>query len=88
MGERVIESFRMTLLSASGNIKAGRTKLAGFYVNSTTGGTLILKDGGSGGTAKSGTITPGIGFHAFPGEFADTAYATISGTISITFFYE
>ena len=37
-------------------------KLLGFYVNSTSSGTVALKKGGSSGTALGGTITPAIGF--------------------------
>jgi hypothetical protein len=43
--------------------------LIGFYVNSTNAGTLVLKDGGSSGTAIAGTITPAIGWHFFPVNF-------------------
>lgn len=79
----------MTLLSASGQVSPSGSscRLVGFYVASTTGGTIILKDGGSSGTAKSGTITPAIGYHAFPGEFNSDCYATIANTISVTFFW-
>lgn len=60
--------------------------LIGFYVNSTTGGTLVLRDGGSGGTAISGTITPAIGYHPFPAAFASNLHATIANTLDVTFF--
>lgn len=76
-----------TLLSASGAICANPCKLLGFYVNSTSSGTIILKDGGSSGTALSGTITPAIGFHRFPAQFLTSAYATLGSTISVTFFF-
>jgi hypothetical protein len=58
--------------------------LLGFYVASTTGGTVIIKDGA---TALSGTITPAAGFHRFPASFGTNAVATIANTLDVTFFY-
>lgn len=75
-------------LSASGAISLSAGALLGFYVNSTTAGTIVIKDGGSGGTALSGTITPLIGFHRFPAACASGCYATIGGTLNVTFFYQ
>lgn len=75
-------------LTASGAISAVAGNLLGFYVNSTNAGTLVLKDGGSTGTAISGTITPAIGFHRFPASIGTSAYATIAGTaLDVTFFF-
>ena len=77
-------------LSASGAISLCRGTLIGFYVNSTSGGTVVLTDGGSAGTAISGTITPVIGWHAFPAAItsASGAYATIAvAAINVTFFF-
>jgi hypothetical protein len=63
-------------------------KLIGFYVNSTNGGTLVLRDGGSGGTVMCGTITPAIGFHRFPANVGSSLHATIAGTaLNVTFFF-
>jgi len=62
-------------------------QLVGFYVNSTSSGTLVLKSGGSSGTAMAGTITPAIGFHSFPAIFKYPLHATVGGTIDVTFFY-
>lgn len=64
--------------------------LIGFYVNSTSGGTLVLRVGASGaatGTAITGTITPAVGFHCFPAYCPAGLHATISGTIDITFLF-
>jgi hypothetical protein len=74
-------------LTASGAISSGPCTLLGFYVNSTTGGTIVIKDGGSGGTALCGTITPAIGFHRYPAAIGTSAYATLANTIDVTFFY-
>ena len=74
-------------LTASGVISTGPCQLLGFYVNSTTAGTVIIKDGGSSGTALSGTITPAKGYHRFPATIGTSAYATIANTLDVTFFF-
>ena len=74
-------------LTASGAISALPGALLGFYVNSTTSGTIVLKDGGASGTAISGTITPAVGWNAFPAVFTTSAYATIGATINVTFIF-
>ena len=60
--------------------------LIGFYVNSTSSGTLVLREGGSGGTVMDGTITPAIGFHRFPAKVKGGLHATIGATLDVTFF--
>jgi len=65
---------------------AGHGNLLGFYVNSTNAGTLVLKDGGTGGTAITGTITPAIGWHYFPVSVAGELHATIAtAALNVTF---
>ena len=67
-------------LSASGAISLCPGSILGFYVNSTAGGTLVITNGGSGGTAITGTITPAVGWHEFPAAITSStgAYATIA----------
>lgn len=67
-------------LSASGAVSLCPGSILGFYVNSTSGGTLVFADGGSAGTALTGTITPVIGWHEFPSTIHSSlgAYATIA----------
>jgi hypothetical protein len=76
-------------LTSSGAITAGANgSMLGFYVNSTNAGTLVIKDGGSGGTARTGTITPAVGWHFLPlmGVSSSGLYATIAGTaLDVTF---
>ena len=75
------------LISGTGDVVATRNgALVGFYVSSTTAGTIVLRQGGSGGTAISGTITPAVGWHDFPAAFVAGLHATVGGTISVTFF--
>ena len=77
------------IVDSSAAISAGPCQLLGFYVASTTAGTVVIKDGGSSGTALSGTITPAAGvYHNFPANVGTSAYATLGGTnIDVTFFF-
>lgn len=84
---QIVNSGTPVLLSASGAVSATSGSLLGFYVASTTSGTIVLRDGGSGGTAVTGTITPAVGWHALPAYFPTSCYATIANTISVTFVF-
>ena len=59
-------------------------QLLGFYLNSTTGGTIVIQDGS---TAISGTITPVIGWHSFPADIGNSLVVVTANTISVTFFF-
>lgn len=81
------EIGRAVNLSATGDVTTGSGYLLGFYVNSTNAGTIVLRQGGSGGTVLCGTITPAIGFHRFPCYFRSGLHHTEGGTdINVTFF--
>lgn len=87
MSTPTIENGDPKNITATGDVFATKdVYLLGFYVNSTTGGTLVLRKGGSGGTVMSGTITPAIGFHRFPAYCAGGLHATIANTLDVTFF--
>jgi hypothetical protein len=73
-------------MTATGTVATGAGRLLGFYVNSTSSGTVVLRDGGASGTVLCGTITPVIGFHRFPATFGTDLHFTEGGTIDITFF--
>jgi len=89
MSMPVIESGYPINLSASGVVCAKPCTILGFYVNSTSSGTMNLLDGGSSGTALCGTITPAIGFHRFPAMCGSAAYfKKVSGTIDVTVFFQ
>ena len=49
--------------------------------------SFVFNEGGAGGTAMSGTITPAVGFHRFPANVGTSLYATIGSTLNVTFFY-
>jgi hypothetical protein len=88
MSQPVSEVGGYKNITATGAVSTGPCQLIGFYVNSTNGGTLVLRDGGSGGTVMCGTITPAIGFHRFPANVGSSLHATIAGTaLNVTFFF-
>lgn len=61
--------------------------ILGFYVNSTSSGTLVLSsnNAGAAGTAFTGTITPAIGWNFFPVVTPNGIFATIGATLDVTF---
>jgi hypothetical protein len=75
-------------LSSSGAISLQPCTVIGYHVNTTGGGTIIFKDGGTSGTALNAAATPGTGFQAFPCAFKTSAFLTIAGTIDITVFVQ
>lgn len=77
-------------LTATATVQAQRGKLAGFYVNSTTTGTLVLYDGTSAsGDQITGTVTPAVGWHKFPVRFDRGLHAVIGGSaLDVTFVFE
>lgn len=88
MSQRV-ETGTPILLSSSGVVSLASGTLLGFYVASTSSGTIVVRNGGSGGTAVSGTITPAAGaFYRFPAYCPDGCYLTIANTISVTAFFQ
>ena len=82
-----VESGTPTNLTGSGSVSLAAGTLLGFYVNSTTAGTVVVRNGGSAGTAISGTITPAIGFHRFPAYCPAGCYLTITNTLDVTAFF-
>jgi hypothetical protein len=83
-----LRAGRYVNLTATADVTTGGpSALIGFYVNSTNAGTLVLKDGGSSGTAITGTITPAIGWHFLPVQASGSGiHATIAGTaLNVTF---
>ena len=84
-------------LNASGSVYASRTRVKGFSICATasTAGTLVLKDGGSGGTTLlemdiPSNSNPNSFYTLIPGEgilFSTNVYATMTGLASITVYY-
>lgn len=74
-------------LTATGAISTVPGRVIGFYVASTTSGTIVFRDGGGSGVQVSGTITPAAGWHFFPASFASSAHATIANTLDVTFIF-
>ena len=72
----------------TGSVSLVPGTLLGFYVNSTTAGTIIIGNGSGGaGAALSGTITPAIGFHRFPAYCTAGCYVTIANTLNVTLMF-
>lgn len=88
MAARTVEVGTPLNKTATGQIgNAGDPiTLIGFYVNTTSAGTIIFKAVNGSGTALSGTITPPIGFHRYPMDCPGGLHATIGGTLDVTFF--
>lgn len=86
-----VQSGTPVLLTESGTISKASGTLIGFYVNSTNAGTIQIltgADGTSSGTAIGGSITPSIGWRAYPAYCPSGAYATIGGTaLNVTLFF-
>lgn len=76
-------------MTATGAVKTGFGRLVGMYVNSTSAGTVKLWDNTSAaGTVINNTITPAIGYHNLGNiSFNTGCFATIGGTLDVTFYY-
>jgi len=76
-------------MSSSAAISLCAGTLIGWHVNSTSGGTIVIRNGGASGTALNAATASPVGFTCFPASItsASGAYATLSGTIDVTFFF-
>ena len=84
-------------VNASGSVYASRTRVKGFSICATASvaGTLLLKDGGSGGTVLieidiPSNSNPNSFYVAIPQEgvlFSTNVYATLTNIASVTVFY-
>lgn len=86
MPAAVIQGGNYKNITGTGIVYSNGGTLLGFYVNSTSSGTLVLRDGTSAGTVLDGTITPAIGWHCYPASLGSGLHATVGGTIDVTFF--
>ena len=76
-------------VTATGTVSAFSGRLLGFYVNSTSSGTIALNtQANKTPAAISGTITPAIGWHKFPAVYTDGLSVTIGGTLNVTLFVQ
>jgi hypothetical protein len=88
---------KSTHLNSSGSVFAGRARIKGIVLCATanTAGTLILRDGGSGGANVleldiPSNSNPNSFYMLIPGEgvlCATNIYASITGLASVTVFY-
>jgi hypothetical protein len=83
--------------NASASVVNQPTRVKGFSICATAGsaGTLLLKDGGSGGTTLievdiPSNTNPNSFYTLVPGEgvrFTTSVYATLTGIASVTVYY-
>jgi hypothetical protein len=88
---------KSTHLNSSGSVFAGRARIKGVVLCATasTAGTLVLRDGGSGGANVleldiPSNSNPNSFYMLIPGEgvlCATNIYASITGLASVTVFY-
>lgn len=71
--------------TTTGDVSLASGNLLGFYVNSTSSGTVIFRVGGSSGTVINGVITPAIGWHRYPAYCPSGLHVTVGGTLDATF---
>jgi len=69
-------------LTSTGTVSPRQGKITGFYVNSTSAGTIAFSDASG---AIGGTITPAVGWHFYPIGFQGALSAVIGGTLNVTF---
>jgi hypothetical protein len=77
-----------SIVTATGSVRTTPTRLIGFYVNSTTSGTLVLHNAAAATNAVTGTITPAVGWHPLPISFGTALHAVVGGTLNATFVYQ
>ena len=75
-------------LTSSGIVSVAGGTLLGYHVNSTSAGTIVLRNGSLATSAAiTGTITPGTGFTPTCFAMPNGCYATLANTIDVTFVF-
>lgn len=88
INEWAIPSGNPKNLTASAVVKQTSGALEGFFVNSTSTGTIKFYDGQDNtGTVITGTITPSAGWNHLPTNFKNGLYAEIGSTLNVTIIY-
>lgn len=84
-------TYAIVTQAAAATVKATRGEFYGILVNSSTSGTVTVKDGGSGGTTvfTSGTLAAGqvITFGGIGVLCKTDIYVTVGGTANVTVLY-
>lgn len=76
------------IITATTLVHDAACNLKGIYVNSTTAGTIVVRDGGASGDVKTGTITPAVGWVELPITCSRNLHITVGGTINASVMYE
>ena len=89
MATVVLQAGNYSNQTATAQITTRAGGLIGFYVNSTSSGTIVFRDGTASGTTITGTITPAIGWHALPVNYGTSGlHITVGGTLNVTIVYQ
>ncbi len=90
MSTYTIEGFTPVNITGTAVVASVGVVMAGFYCNSTTGGTIVFRNGSAAsGTVLNGAITPTAGlFHRFPAICGAGLHATIANTLDVTIFFQ
>ena len=85
---------RSTNVTATGSVRAAPTRVRKIvFVSTETAGSVVLRDGGSGGSVEIDIDTPAVaGLHAVDipcngVRFSTDVHATLSNVSSLTVFY-
>jgi hypothetical protein len=89
-----MSDLKAVTLTASGSVFAGRTRVKAIYfVDGVAAGSVVLKDGGVGGTTLLDLATPASAtsweYLELPGEgilFSSSVYLTLTNATSVTVF--
>lgn len=77
--------------ATSTELKEGAGEMVGFYVASTSSGTIVFYDDNDGTCSsgqKTGTITPAVGWHFLPIPFSTAICALTASTIDVVFVWK
>ena len=87
MSQPVAEVGSYKNMTASGDVTTGPCQLLGFFVNSFSGASVTLRDGGVNGSIICLSFTLKAGYHRVPANIGTSLYAVKFGTYDITFFF-
>lgn len=85
--------IKAVTLTADGSAYAARARVKGIHYTTTSAGSIVLKDGGAGGTTVLDVAIPasGSGNIIIPGsgiQFNTNIYLDLTSATSVTIFYQ
>ena len=85
-----LQNGQFKQMSATANIKASQGVLLGFFVSSTTAGTIAIYDDPAAGTTTKiiDSLTPTVlGWYTLPAAFTTGCNVVIGGALQVTMVY-